>query len=76
MGIRFTYRNHRGEVEQRFITNPSIEFIRQPGYGYQPGWFISGYCVDRGARRSFALTHIQLPDDPRPNAIFILMEAQ
>lgn len=58
--ISFNYRNHRGKVENRTIDVDRVEWLARPGYDYQPGWFISGYCHDRKARRSFALTHIVL----------------
>lgn len=62
MRIQFTYRNHRGNERLRTIDVDSVEFIRNPGFNYQPGWFVSGYDCDKEARRSFALTHIVLPD--------------
>ena len=62
MIIEFTYRNHRGQIEQRRVDVDSIEYIRDPGFHYQPGWFLSGKDLDRDARRSFALTHIILPE--------------
>jgi hypothetical protein len=58
--ISFKYRSHRGVVEDRTIDVETIEWLAKPGYDYQPGWFISGRCHDRGARRSFALSHVVL----------------
>lgn len=63
--IKFRYLNHRGEMWERTLDVTAIEFIHKPGYGYQPGWFISGFDRDRqgDVRRSFALSHIDLPGD-------------
>lgn len=65
--ITFTYKNHRGEISVRLVTPDSIEYVAEPNldYGYQPGWFLSGYDHHKKARRSFALTHIQLDDGIR-----------
>lgn len=62
MIAKFKYRNHRGEIADREIKIDSLEFIREPGFGYQSGWFISGYCLDRNARRSFALNNIVMDE--------------
>lgn len=59
----FTYRNHRGELRQRQIIPDSLEWLSAPGFGYQPGWFLSGRDIGKDARRSFALSHIVLNDD-------------
>ena len=56
--VKFKYLNHRGEVRERTVTPDSIEFVRDPGFDYQPGWFLSGYDHDKQARRSFALNRI------------------
>lgn len=58
--ITFTYSNHRGEVEKRTIIPHKLEYMPKPGFGYEPGWFLTGYCKGRKALRSFALTNIQL----------------
>ena len=64
--IEFEYINYKGVRSKRRVTVDSIEFIRTPGYDYQPGWFISGYDHDKKARRSFAMTHIVIPaETPR-----------
>lgn len=60
--ITFHYKNHRGEVAERHVEVDSLEFVTNPGFGYQPGWFLSGHDLDKGARRSFALSHIQSGD--------------
>lgn len=61
--VSFAYNNHRGVSEARTVDVWSIDFRRNPGFGYQPGWFITGHCHDRKAIRSFALSHIVLPPD-------------
>lgn len=63
--IYFTYRNHRGEIERRTVTPTEIEFIANPGFDYQSGWFLSGWDHDKQARRSFALSHIIVPEDSK-----------
>lgn len=60
--ITFYYKNHRGEVAERRVEVDSLEFVTNPGFGYQPGWFLSGHDLDKDARRSFALSHIQSGD--------------
>lgn len=70
--LRFKYLNHRGSTGMREVLFESIQYIREPGYGYGPGWFISGYDLHRKARRSFALANIVF-DDP-PQAIHTLMD--
>jgi len=32
-----------------------------PGFDYEPGWFLSGFDTHKQARRSFALTNIMRP---------------
>ncbi|QJD54353.1 hypothetical protein [Aminobacter phage Erebus] len=65
--ISFRYKNHRGEISIRTVDVDSIEFLHMrkvnPKYGHQPGWFISGRCHTKDARRSFALCNIILPSD-------------
>lgn len=59
----FRYRNHKGEEAIRSVAVESLDFLVNPGFGYQPGWFISGICQDKLERRSFALSHIVLIDN-------------
>lgn len=63
MLVTFKYKNHRGEETVRNVDVKSIDFVLNPGYGYQPGWFLSGICQDKQANRSFALSHIVLVDN-------------
>lgn len=60
MEIQFTYKNHRGEVSVRHVIPDALEFIYQPdpAFHYSPGWFLSGFDMDKGSRRSFALSNI------------------
>lgn len=60
---KFKYRNHKGVIEERLVDVDAVEYIRDPGYSYQPGWFISGYCYTKKARRSFAIVNIVLNED-------------
>lgn len=62
MQMRFDYKNHRGETRPRTIQFIGIIFLKDPGYGYQPGWFVHGVCEDKNEVRSFALCNILLPD--------------
>lgn len=59
--ITFTYRNHRGEVAERRVRGGLLVWLGAPGYGYKPGWFITGTDVDKEATRSFALSNIIHP---------------
>lgn len=65
MNVEFLYKNHKGEKALRIVHDVSIEYIPTPGFDYQPGWFLSGICQTKMARRSFALTHIVIPQDGR-----------
>lgn len=65
--MRFTYINHRGQQSERNVDIDSLEFHYNPGFGYQPGWFISGFDHDKADRRSFALSRIVLEGPPMVN---------
>lgn len=71
--VSFAYRNHRGELETRRVVPEAIEFHANPGYNYQPGWFLTGYDLDRQAVRSFALSHMILEE---PEALEIMRGPQ
>ena len=60
--ISFTYTNHRGETRQRTIHPFGIEYLKTPGYGYEPGWFVRGFDPEKKAVRSFALINIHTND--------------
>jgi predicted DNA-binding transcriptional regulator YafY len=62
--IKFNYLNHRGEVSERKVGVIGVEFNYNPNYGYQPGWFLRGFDLDKQAERSFALNRVQLPETP------------
>jgi predicted DNA-binding transcriptional regulator YafY len=75
MTIKFKYLNHRGAVAERTVDVIGLEFNYNPNYGYQPGWFLRGFCHDKKAERSFALNRIELPEIPtgfKEAALFIL----
>jgi len=57
--IQFNYLNHRGEKALRTVTPLSVEYIAAPGFNYQPGWFLNGFCHDRQQTRTFAFTNIE-----------------
>lgn len=63
MKATFKYRNHGGKEAIRTIEVQSLDFLRNPGFGYQPGWFLTGICEDKKEVRSFALSHIILIDN-------------
>lgn len=58
----FEYRNHRGEVKERRVVPVALDYLLEPGYGYDSGWFLTAYdhTGDRNgeALRSFALERI------------------
>ena len=56
--ISFDYLNHNGKTAKRTVTVDAVEFFSKVHFGYQPGWYISGFCHDKQARRSFALSRI------------------
>lgn len=60
MLVSFKYKNHNGQEAIRHVEVESLDFLVNPGFGYQPGWFLSGICQDKKERRSFALSHIVL----------------
>jgi hypothetical protein len=72
--VSFEYLNHRGIKETRTIDVDGLEFNHDPGFDYQPGWFLSGWCHNRKQRRSFALSRITLPGREHPSKISRLMK--
>lgn len=63
--LSFTYKNHNGITSVRTLDAESIDYRKSPGYDYEPGWFVTGYCHDRKAIRSFALNNIVIPEGDR-----------
>lgn len=61
--VQFYYLNHKGITRLRTVVPEALEVLLEPGFGYAPGWFLSGQDLDKGARRSFALGNIQVPAD-------------
>lgn len=61
---RFWYLNYKGRLDYRTVEiNQPGHYIEAPGFNYAPGWFVSGYDLDRPdtpAYRSFSLdaTHM------------------
>lgn len=70
--ISFKYLNHRGKTDERTIDFEALEFIREPGFGYQSGWFISGRCHTKNARRSFSLNRIIMDTETVPRFYVLL----
>lgn len=60
--IKFNYRNHNGKTTERTVTPDALEFISTVNFGYQPGWYLSGWDHDKKARRSFRLSNIIFDD--------------
>lgn len=60
--LTFDYVNHSGIMATRRVVPDRISFLVNPGFGYQPGWFLVGICLDKNDWRSFALTRIVFPD--------------
>lgn len=69
MRVKFKYKNHRGEIEDRDVDVVDLRFDLKghPDYGYQPGWAISGHDYSRGRNggqfRSFQLSNIIIDKD-------------
>lgn len=61
--MEFRYKNYRGEISNRRVAFTDLVFMTEPGFDYQPGWFVGGYDLDRKERRTFALTSIILPTE-------------
>jgi len=56
----FLYKNHRGETRLRRVNILSLDFQSFFTYGYQPGWFLHCWDLDKEEYRSFALVNIVL----------------
>lgn len=71
--ITFEYLNHNGKQSTRTVTVDAVEFFNKITLGYQPGWYISGFCHDKQARRSFALSRILFTDELFDRNIYKLL---
>lgn len=69
--ISFDYINHRGELRRRHVRPVSIRFNADPGYGYAPGWFLTGFDIQKEEIRDFALLNI-VPGTDENKKIFDL----
>ena len=58
--LKFVYRNHKGEIEERIIVpEKELQFWgNRPEYNPYGGWTLSGICQTRQARRTFELRRI------------------
>ena len=57
--LSFTYTNHRGETGTRRVAlhpAPQVRYIDSPHHG--PSCVLTGFDLDRGAMRDFALDHV------------------
>ena len=61
--LKFDYLNHNGKLAERTVRVETLELLISPDYGYQPGWFLTGFCFTKQARRSFALSRIVIDED-------------
>lgn len=75
MSVTFQYTNYKGVTALRQVKPLALMFIRAPGFGYQPGWFLHALDLDKNEERSFALSHIKLPEGQSPYLIPIEVES-
>src|SRR5690242_4329685 len=67
--MKFVYTNYKNETAERDVEVLSIDFLTNPGFGYAPGWFITGRDRDRkGDVRSFRIDERMLPTEADFNA--------
>ncbi|MDQ7775289.1 MAG: hypothetical protein Q4615_04900 [Paracoccus aminovorans] len=59
--ITMTYRNYRGEIDQRTIV-PSRIWFGSTDWHPEPGWLMSAYDLAKAAHRDFALADCQFAD--------------
>jgi len=64
MILSFTYKNYKGITSDRMLDVECLEYLTNPGFDYEPGWFLTGIDVHKGERRSFSLDHIIFPPEP------------
>lgn len=55
---RFVYTNYNGVTETRRVRIESLSFGSNT-FHREPQWLLNGHCMDRNARRTFALNDIQ-----------------
>jgi len=53
--VTFEYTNHEGVTSVRTVMIDRISWWDEPDFGYAPGWFATGFCLDRQAIRSFKM---------------------
>lgn len=73
MTIKFRYKNYKGEERERTVDVHSVEYRATPGFGYGPGWFISGRDHEKNGYRSFALSNIIVPYAEMTAPIYTLL---
>jgi len=54
----FIYRNYKGVVALRRVENPKLHFAESTPHHPHAGYYLSGTCLDRKARRTFALKDV------------------
>ncbi len=47
--MKFTYTNYKGETEDREVIPVKLEYLKEPGFGYEPGWFLT--CLDPSRKK-------------------------
>lgn len=61
--VTFDYINWKCEIKTRTVDVESVEFLFNPGFGYDAGWFLTGFDHEKQARRSFLLNNIIITAD-------------
>jgi predicted DNA-binding transcriptional regulator YafY len=56
-GLRFTYKNYRGEVSKRVVEPRRVWFGTTPWH-LDPQWFMDAYDFEKESVRSFAMRDI------------------
>lgn len=63
--ITMTYRNYRGQVDQRTVV-PTRIWFGSTDWHPEPGWLMSAYDLAKAAHRDFALADCQFADLAHP----------
>ena len=77
--LRFTYRNHRGEVAERTVQPISVRYGITKWHP-EPGWLLLAFDLDKQAEREFSMDDIwtaadhKTPSDAEPNAAVVERE--